>query len=100
MSKKATDILAYITWIGWLIAFLAGDKQNSKVHLNQGLVLLIVEIAGGIIISILSNFVPVLGFLSCVLSLACLVLAIMGIIYASKGEDKELPLIGGIKILK
>ncbi len=100
MSKKATDILAYITWIGWLIAFFAGDKENCKVHLNQGLVLLLVEIIGGLVIGVLSSFVPVLGILSCVLSVACLIFAIMGIIAAAKGEDKELPLIGSIKILK
>lgn len=100
MSKKATDILAYITGIGWLIAFLAGDRENSKVHLNQGLVLLIVEFAGEAVIRILAKFIPMMGLLNCVFSIACLIWAIMGIIYASKGEEKELPLIGGIKILK
>ena len=39
MSKKATDIVAYITWIGWIVAFCAGTKQESKFHLNQALVI-------------------------------------------------------------
>lgn len=34
MDKKVTGILAYITWIGWLVAFFAGDKEGAKFHLN------------------------------------------------------------------
>ena len=26
MNKKTTGIIAYITWIGWIVAFCAGDK--------------------------------------------------------------------------
>lgn len=97
MNKKATSIVCYITWIGWLSAFLAGDKEGAKVHLNQALILVI----GQFIISILSYFLG--GILSLVLSIVSLfffVCEIIGIVWACKGEDKELPLIGGIKILK
>ena len=34
-------MLAYLTWIGWLIAFLSGDREGARFHLNQGLVLAI-----------------------------------------------------------
>ena len=30
MDKKTTGIVSYITLIGWLIAFCAGDKEGAK----------------------------------------------------------------------
>ena len=35
MDKKITGVVGYITWIGWLIAYLLGDKEGAKFHLNQ-----------------------------------------------------------------
>ena len=46
-------------------------------------------------------FIPLLGGLvGGLLGLAMFVLWIMGIVYAAKEEEKELPLIGMIKLLK
>ena len=103
MNKKVTSIFAYCTFIGWLIAFLAGDKENAKFHLNQGLVLAIVEVALYVCTGMLSA-VPLVGG---ILAIACqtvnvarIVLAVLGIIAAAKDEEKALPLIGNIVILK
>lgn len=41
MDAKTTSIVAYITWIGFFVALLAGDKEGAKFHLNQALVILI-----------------------------------------------------------
>ncbi len=30
MDKRATDIVAYLTWVGLLIAFVAGDREGSR----------------------------------------------------------------------
>lgn len=101
MDKKVTGIVAYITWIGLLIAFLAGDKEGAKFHLNQALVLLIVGFAGGVIGGVVGIIIPIVGTLvSSVVSIFTLVCAILGIISAVNEEEKELPLIGQIKILK
>ena len=89
MDKKVTGIIAYIGLIGWLIAYLAGDKEGAKFHLNQGLVLALGELIVG--------WIPVVGG---ILSLVLFIFAIMGIVSAAKEEEKELPIIGGIKILK
>lgn len=94
MDKKATGIVAYITIIGWLIAYIAGDKEGAKFHLNQGLVLSIAML----VVSAIS-WVPVIRIFSGILSLILFIFMIMGIIYAAKEEDKELPLIGGVKLL-
>ncbi|MBE5883243.1 MAG: hypothetical protein E7291_02300 [Lachnospiraceae bacterium] len=95
MSKKVTGVLAYIGIIFWLIAFLAGDKEGAKFHLNQGLVLAI----GQIILNILSA-IPIIGIVACIASVVLTVFAIMGIVSAVKEEEKPLPLIGNITILK
>ena len=89
MDKKTTDVVAYIGWIGWLIAYLAGTKEESKFHLNQALVLNIATVIGG--------FIPFLGW---AMDIVLFVFMIMGIIYAANGEEKELPVIGSIHILK
>ena len=39
MDSKTTGIVAYITWIGLLVALVAGDREGAKFHLNQALVI-------------------------------------------------------------
>lgn len=96
MDKKTTGIIAYITWIGWIIAFCAGDKEGAKLHLNQALVIWL-----GYIVAAVLNFIPFVGgILALVLEVFLIVMFIMGLVSAIKEEDKELPIIGQIKILK
>ena len=87
ISTKATGVLAYLTWIGFLIAYFAGDRQGARFHLNQGLV---VNLFG------LLSAVPLVGKIWSVFILICM---IIGVINASNGENKEVPLIGGIRLL-
>ena len=47
MNKKVTGIVSYITIIGWIIAFLAGDKEGAKFHLNQSLVINLASLING-----------------------------------------------------
>ena len=42
MDAKTTGIVAYITWIGLVIAFVLGDREVAKFHLNQALVVSLV----------------------------------------------------------
>lgn len=103
MDKKVTGIIAYISQIGWIIAFCAGDKEGAKYQLNQSLVLWIIWTVLGVIASV-AGFIPVVGFIISLLAGICnivlFVFWIMGLINAIKEEDKPLPLIGGIQILK
>ena len=100
MDSKATGIVAYISIIGWIIAYFAGDREGAKFHLNQALVLDLSMIVVSFATSNLA-FIPLLGGLvGGLLGLAMFVLWIMGIVYAAKEEEKELPLIGMIKLLK
>ena len=72
------------------------DSQFIKFHSNQGLLLLLLGIAAGVVAAI-----PVLGWIVAVAaSIFSLVCFIMGIINGTSGQMKELPLIGKIQILK
>lgn len=96
MDKKATGIIAYFTLIGWIIAFCAGDKAGAKVHLNNALLLVLTEVISSVVVMI-----PIVGgIVGSVLGIAIFVLWILGLVSAIQEQDKELPLIGGIKILK
>jgi uncharacterized membrane protein len=99
-KNKAMAIVGYIVPILFFIP-LVTDAKNSpfaKFHANQQLVLLI----AAIVINVVGGIIPFLGWFI-ILPLGCiflLVIAIMGIINAAKGEMKPLPLIGGINIIK
>lgn len=88
MDKKVTGILAYITWIGWLIALLVGDKEGAKFHLNQALVIFLFS---------LLSVIPCVGWAWGVFMIVCW---FIGFIAAINEEEKEVPLIGSIKLLK
>ena len=94
MDKKTTDIVAYLTWIGFIIALVAGDKENSKFHLKQALVLNLFALIGSF------SWIPIIGILTGIWSLFVFVCWIIGFVAAINGEEKEVPLLGKIKILK
>lgn len=103
MSKKATDIVSYITLIGWLIAFLAGDKENSKFHLNQSLVIMIINLVISVADWILGKIIiigTIFGIVAAIAGIVMFVFWIMGIVSAAQGTEKPLPIIGGITLLK
>ena len=96
MDKKTTDIVAYITWIGLIIAIILGDMSQSKFHINQAIV---IWLAG--LVFALIGIIPVVGGIIAGLGgVCCLIFAVLGVLSALKGEEKPLPFIGGIQILK
>lgn len=99
MDTKVTSIVAYLSWIGLIIAFLAGDKEGAKFHINQALVVMLMSL-GSVVISILAGFIPFLGILGGIWSILVCICWILGIIAAVKQEENEIPVIGKIKILK
>ncbi len=88
MDAKTTSIVAYLTWIGLVIAFCAGDKEGAKFHLNQALVILLFS---------LLSIIPCIGWVWAIFMLVCWV---MGLIAAINQEEKEVPLIGKIRLIK
>ena len=96
MDTKTTSIVAYLTWIGLIIAFVAGDKEGAKFHLNQALIIFL----GGLIIGVV-GIVPVLGWIVALVGgIFLFVCWIIGLIAAINQEEKRIPLIGNITIIK
>ena len=87
LSAKVTNVLSYITFIGFLIAYFAGDRERCMFHLNQGLVLNLFGLLMGI---------PLIGWIA---RIGYIILMIIGIVNASSDVEKPLPLIGEIKLL-
>ncbi len=88
MDKKTTGIVAYLTWIGWLIALLAGDKEGAKFHINQALVILLFS---------LLSIIPCIGWIWGIFMIVCW---FIGFIAAINEEEKSIPLLGNIRIIK
>ncbi|MCH5281717.1 MAG: hypothetical protein J1E61_09630 [Lachnospiraceae bacterium] len=92
MDAKTTGIIAYLTFIGWVLALCLGDKEGAKFHINQALVVNLFGVGAFVI-----GWIPFIGWLYGVFVLVC---GIMGLIFACQGEEKEVPLLGKIIIMK
>lgn len=88
MNAKTTSIVAYITLIGLIIALCAGDKEGARFHLNQALVIWLFG---------LLSVIPCIGQIWAIFIFVCW---IMGLIAAINQEEKPVPLIGGITLIK
>ncbi|MBO4407433.1 MAG: hypothetical protein J5849_07000 [Clostridia bacterium] len=102
-KNKTLSILAYLSWLVLIPLFAAKDSPFARFHCNQGIVLAIAEIAVGLVLGLL-GMIPYVGWVFTILGslvgLVCLLLAVFGIVNAANGKAKELPLVGGIRILK
>jgi len=99
-KNKAMAIVGYIIPILFFIPLVSEEGKKSpfaKFHANQQLNLLL----GWVIVNVLGGIIPFLGWfiLWPLGSIFLIVVMIMGIINGSKGEMKELPLIGGFKLI-
>ena len=99
MDTKTTSWVAYLTWIGFIIAMCTGDKEGAKFHLNQALVILIFKTGLGIVAG-MTFFVPFIGIIVMLAYVFIWICWILGLIAAINQEEKEVPLLGQIKILK
>lgn len=99
MDRKTTGVVAYLTWVGWLIAYLAGDKEGAKFHINQALVIFLAQIVLGIAAAIL-GYIPVIRYLAWILNAAGVVLWLIGLIGAIQDKENHLPFIGEIHLIK
>ncbi len=89
MDAKTTSVIAHIGIIGFLVAYIFGDKESSlsQFHLNQGLVLGLFAILSPI---------PCIGW---ILGIIICVFEVMGIVNAVNEEEKPAPWFGGIQII-
>jgi len=99
-GNKGMAIFAYLGPL-ILVPFLTEAKKDPfvKFHLKQGLVLIVAWIGVGILSSILSFMLYASGlffirFLFPIVYLGIFIINIIGLINASTGKEKELPVIG------
>lgn len=95
MDRKATGIVSYLTIAGWFVAYFAGDRDGAKFHLNQGLVVHLTFIVLAII-----GRIPIIGWFVWILRIVAFFCGVLGVVYAFQDQDKEIPLLGIIKLLK
>lgn len=97
-KSRLAAVVSYLGIVGWIAAWYFRDKEDEFTanHLNQSLCVLILSVMGVVV----GKF-PVLGLLSAtVVGIASVVLWLIGLIQALKGEYKPLPFIGTIQIIR
>lgn len=107
-NTKVFSILAYIGILFLVGLIAAPNNQKVKFHVNQGLILFLFEIILNIAVGIIKGvfrFTHIFFFFnSTMLGLAqaaiIITLIIIGIVNASNGEEKQLPVIGNFIIIK
>lgn len=109
---EGNKLMAVLSYIGILVLvpiLAAKDSPFAKYHAAQGLNLLIVDVAWCIVSGIVSLIFGLIGvtFLSALwtivtwlVGIALFLMMVIGIINAAQGRAKELPLIGGFRILR
>ena len=96
-------VLAYVPFLFFLPLVFASKNSRTKFHANQGLVLLIAIVVINLLIAVLDSFVtlPVAkNAIFTICNMFLLAFALLGILHVCKEEDRPLPFIGKIKIIK
>ena len=103
-QKKGMAVLSYFGFLVLIPLFTARDDDFSRYHINQGMILFIIDIVVSVLNNTLAKMGGVLGtsvsIADAIIALMAFVFAIIGIVHAAKGEKKPLPLIGKINIIK
>ena len=90
---KTIAIIAYITIVGLLIAFIMNNNKKNAFaayHLRQSLGLGITGLALSII-----NVIPILGWIVSILGTIFLIVVwVMGLMSALNGKEKPVPVLG------
>lgn len=99
LSVRAASLLCYLfSFIGWLVSYFLGDKEDDYLHfhLNQSLALWILGLAAlG-----LGRMPYIGGFLGGLAGIAIFVLWIIAFVGAVKGETKSAPFLEHVQVLK
>lgn len=95
---KTAAIVAYITFIGWIISYFAlyNDKKTplASFHLRQTLLLYIVGVGWSLINGALFLSMSGLYFIGVLVNIALFILWLLGFIAAINGQKKPMPFIG------
>jgi uncharacterized membrane protein len=91
-NDKTVAIIAYITLIGWIVAFIMNNNNKTEFasfHIRQSLGIILTAISLALLNSVVG--IPILAW---IIQIALLVFWILGFISAIQGEKKLVPLLG------
>ena len=109
---EGNKLMAVLSYLGILVLIPILAAKNSpfaKFHATQGLNLLIVSVAWSIVSGIIGAILGAIGvtfltvlwsIITWLVSIVIFLTMVIGIINAAQGKAKELPIIGGFRILK
>ena len=96
VQQNNQTLMAVLAYLGILILIpflMSRDNAFVKYHLKQGLILIICEaVVWTVRMQSMFMFTPIFG----AINIALFVLAIIGVLNAIQGKEKEIPLIGGL----
>ena len=94
-NRKLYSILAYI-WILWIVGLAcAPDDPVVKRRVNEGLNLFLIWTLASIL-----AFIPILDILGSLLYILAAVLMVFGIVSVVKDDDKPLPILSIITLIR
>lgn len=104
VSKEEIEKNKGMAIVAWFIFFVplltdAKDSKFVKFHVNQSLIFVITSFVAWTVVTLLS-FLLIGLLLIPIVSIALIVLWIMGLMSAINGEMKRLPLIGNFNLIK
>ena len=92
-APERNTVMAVLAYIGPLVIvsyLLAKDDPFVKFHIKQGFTLFVIEVIAWIISMVMYQLWPVTH----IINIAALILSILGIVNAVKGQEKSLPIVG------
>jgi len=94
-------ILSYLGILVLIPYFVKEQTPFVRSHAIRGINLFLLEVIAGAAVGLLGAVLPIIGgIVGWLVSLASLALSIIGIINVCNKEDKDLPVIGGIRLIK
>ncbi len=87
-AGKNVAIIAHITPIGWVIAYLMNN--NNKTELGS---FYLRQVLGLILFAVIFNFIPIVGWL---LNIVIFFLAVLSLLNSFSGKTKLLPFVGSL----
>jgi fumarate reductase subunit D len=91
-QDKVMLILSYLGILSLIPLLTVKDSEYVKWHAKQGLTLSL----GAFVVMLVLAFVPIVGLVNCLLAPGTLVVAIMSILKALKGERWRIPVIADL----
>lgn len=99
-NPRTAAVVSYITFIGWLVSvllLLPGQKTKfSAFHLRQSFLIHVLSFLLKLVYSFTLDANIMVFSLVAAIGVLLFILWLMGFLYAINGQEKEVPIIGGL----